>query len=98
MPKTSLMPETRKLVESQIPTEFIRPEFAVSFVGSKRLMTLADGHYDLYIMDCIVIEEGLGAEAGSAGTSAGQGGSHICEAREGSPSKRLSDGKDTPGD
>lgn len=58
-----LMPETRKLVESQVPPEFIRPEFEVTFVGSRRLMTLADSHYDLYIMDTIVVEAGLSAEA-----------------------------------
>ncbi len=53
---------TRALVESQIPDAFIRPEFDVEFVGSKRLMTLADSHYDLYIMDSIILEAGMRAE------------------------------------
>jgi len=58
-----LMEQTRALVESQIPPEYIRPGFSVQFVGSKRLMSLANSHYDLYIMDTIVIEAGVAAEA-----------------------------------
>lgn len=54
---------TRGLIESQIPREFIRPEFDVQFVGSKRLATLANSYYDMYIMDTIVIEAGVAAEA-----------------------------------
>lgn len=53
---------TRELIETQIPPEFIRPGFEPQFVGSKRLMTLADSDYDRYIMDSIVIEAGLAAE------------------------------------
>ena len=53
---------TRELIENQIPAEYIRPEFDVEFVGSKKLMSLADSYYDNYIMDTIVIEAGLKAE------------------------------------
>ncbi|MGH8248783.1 MAG: aspartate/glutamate racemase family protein [Gammaproteobacteria bacterium] len=55
--------QTRGLIESQIPPEYIRPEFDVQFVGSKRLTTLANSYYDMYIMDTIVIEAGVAAEA-----------------------------------
>jgi allantoin racemase len=54
---------TRGLIESQVPPQYIRPEFDVEFVGSKRLMTLANSYYDMYIMDTIVIEAGVAAEA-----------------------------------
>jgi len=57
-----LSPETRALVESQIPPEFIAPGFECDFVGSRRLMTMAESFYDLYIMDTIVIDAGLRAE------------------------------------
>ena len=57
-----LSEHTRELIETQIPREFIRPEFDVEFVGSKRLMTLADSYYDLFIMDAIVLEAGMRAE------------------------------------
>lgn len=54
---------TRGLIETQIPAEFMRAEFEADFVGSKRLMSLANSYYDSYIMDSIVIEAGLKAEA-----------------------------------
>ena len=54
--------QTRGMIESQIPQEFIRPEFSVEFVGSNRLMTLANSYYDMYIMESIVIEAGMKAE------------------------------------
>ncbi len=57
-----LSEHTRELIETQIPPAFIRPEFDVEFVGSKRLMTLADSYYDLYIMESIVVEAGMRAE------------------------------------
>ena len=41
---------TRELIENQIPAEYIRPEFDVEFVGSKRMMSLADSYYDTYII------------------------------------------------
>ena len=53
---------TRDLIASQVPREFIRPGFDVQFVGSKRLGTLANSYYDMYIMDTIVIEAGVAAE------------------------------------
>ncbi len=53
---------TRGLIETQIPREFIRPGFDVSFVGSRKLMTLANSYYDLYIMDTIVIDACVAAE------------------------------------
>jgi allantoin racemase len=53
---------TRDLIASQVPKEFIRPGFDVQFVGSKRLATLANSYYDMYIMDTIVIEAGVAAE------------------------------------
>ena len=53
---------TRELIESQIPAEYIRSEFDVEFVGSKKLMSLANSYYDAYIMDTIVIDAGLRAE------------------------------------
>ena len=53
---------TRGLIESQVPPEYIRPEFEVSFVGSRKLMSLANSYYDLYIMDTIVIDAGVTAE------------------------------------
>jgi len=53
---------TRDMVEAQLPAELIRPEFEVAFVGSKRLMTLADSYYDMAIMEMIVLEAGLAAE------------------------------------
>lgn len=53
---------TRGLIESQVPPEFIRPGYEVQFVGSRRLMSLAGSHYDLYIMDTIVIDAGVAAE------------------------------------
>ena len=55
--------QTRDLIESQIPPEFIGPGFEPQFVGSKRLMTLANSYYDMFIMDSIVVEAGLSAEA-----------------------------------
>lgn len=58
-----LLEHTRKLIETQIPREFIRPEFDVEFVGSKRLMSLADSYYDSYIMETIVVEAGIHSEA-----------------------------------
>jgi allantoin racemase len=54
---------TRELIETQIPAHFIGPNFDVEFVGSKRLMTLANSYYDMFIMEGIVIEAGLKAEA-----------------------------------
>lgn len=55
---------TRQLIESQVPPELVAsPDFEVEFVGSKRLMSLADSHYDLHIMDAICLEAGLSAEA-----------------------------------
>ena len=53
---------TRDLIASQVPKEFIHPGFDVQFVGSKRLATLANSYYDMYIMDTIVIEAGVAAE------------------------------------
>lgn len=53
---------TRGMIESQIPPEFIRPGFEPQFVGSKRLMSLANSDYDRYIMDSIVVEAGMAAE------------------------------------
>jgi allantoin racemase len=53
---------TRELIENQIPQEYIDASFEVEFVGSKRLMSLANSYYDMYIMDTIVIEAGLKAE------------------------------------
>lgn len=53
---------TREMVEAQLPPELIRPEFEVEFVGSKRLMTLADSYYDMAIMEMIVLEAGMKAE------------------------------------
>jgi allantoin racemase len=53
---------TRELIETQIPADFIGPNFDVEFVGSKRLMTLANSYYDMFIMEGIVIEAGLKAE------------------------------------
>ncbi len=57
-----LSEHTHALIETQIPRVFIRPEFDVEFVGSKRLMTLANSYYDMFIMDGIVVEAGLRAE------------------------------------
>ncbi len=57
-----LSEHTRELIETQIPAEYIRPEFDVEFVGSKKLMSLAGSYYDTYIMDTIVIDAGLKAE------------------------------------
>jgi len=53
---------TKALIETQIPPEFIGSQFDVDFVGSKRLMTLANSYYDTFIMDGIVIEAGMKAE------------------------------------
>ena len=58
-----LSEHTRELIETQIPAEFIGANFDVEFVGSKRLMTLANSYYDMFIMEGIVIEAGLKAEA-----------------------------------
>lgn len=57
-----LSEHTRGLIETQIPREYIRPGFDVSFVGSRRLMSLANSYYDMYIMDTIVIEAAVAAE------------------------------------
>ncbi len=54
---------TRALVESQLPAELVRPGFEVEFVGSNRLATLADSYYDMAIMEMIVLEAGMRAEA-----------------------------------
>ncbi|MCC7411168.1 MAG: hydrogenase expression protein HupH [Gammaproteobacteria bacterium] len=54
---------TREMVESQVPPELIRPGFEVQFVGSKRLMSLANSYYDLSVMEMIVLEAGMQAEA-----------------------------------
>tara|TARA_R110002096_G_scaffold106622_7_gene234257 strand:- start:850 stop:1602 length:753 start_codon:yes stop_codon:yes gene_type:complete len=54
--------QTRGMVEAQIPPALIGPQFTVEFAGSERLMTLADSHYDLFIMDSIVLEAGMRAE------------------------------------
>lgn len=53
---------TRDLIETQIPREFIGEHFEVDFVGSNRLMSLANSYYDTFIMDSIVIEAGMKAE------------------------------------
>lgn len=53
---------TRELIETQIPEEFVNPQFELEFVGSKRLMSLANSYYDMFIMDNIVVEAGLKAE------------------------------------
>jgi allantoin racemase len=53
---------TRHMVESQIPPEYVRPEFEVEFVGSKRLMSLANSYYDMSIMEMIVLEAGMKAQ------------------------------------
>ncbi|MBT7950920.1 MAG: hydrogenase expression protein HupH [Gammaproteobacteria bacterium] len=53
---------TKELIETQIPREFIGEHFEVDFVGSKRLMSLANSYYDTFIMDSIVIEAGMKAE------------------------------------
>lgn len=58
-----LSDSTRVLIEGQIPPEFVRPGFDPEFVGSKRLMTLANSYYDMHIMETIVIEAGIRAEA-----------------------------------
>lgn len=57
-----LSEHTRELIETQIPAEYVRPEFEAEFVGSKRLMSLYNSYYDAYIMDTIVVEAGLRAE------------------------------------
>ena len=57
-----LSEHTRELIETQIPQEYIGAEFEVEFVGSKRLMSLAESYYDFYIMETIVIEAGVRAE------------------------------------
>jgi len=54
---------TRAMVESQIPPEFVAPGFECEFVGSKRLMSLGQSYYDLSIMEMIVLEAGMQAEA-----------------------------------
>ncbi len=54
--------QTRAMVESQIPPALIGPGFVVEFAGSRKLMTLADSHYDLFIMESIVLEAGMRAE------------------------------------
>jgi len=53
---------TRELIENQIPQKYINAEFDVEFVGSKRLMSLGNSYYDMYIMDTIVVEAGIRAE------------------------------------
>lgn len=53
---------TRGLVESQVPAEYVRPEFEAEFVGSGGLASLAGSYYDSYIMDSIVMEAGVRAE------------------------------------
>jgi allantoin racemase len=53
---------TKELIETQIPREFIGDHFEVDFVGSRRLMSLANSYYDTFIMDSIVIEAGMKAE------------------------------------
>ncbi len=57
-----LSEHTRELIETQIPQEYIGAEFDVEFVGSKRLMSLANSYYDFYVMETIVIEAGVRAE------------------------------------
>jgi allantoin racemase len=57
-----LSEHTRTLIETQIPPQYIRPEFDVTFVGSRRLMSLANSDYDMFIMDTIVVEAGVAAE------------------------------------
>ena len=53
---------TRELIETQIPEQFIGAGFEAEFVGSKRLMSLANSYYDTYIMDSIIVEAGMRAE------------------------------------
>lgn len=57
-----LSEQTRGLIESQIPPQFIGPNFEPVFVGSKRLMSLANSYYDMFIMDSIIVEAGIRAE------------------------------------
>lgn len=54
--------QTRSMVESQIPAHLVGANFSVEFAGSKSLMTLADSHYDMFIMESIVLEAGMRAE------------------------------------
>ena len=53
---------TREAIETQIPAQFIDARFDVDFVGSKRLMTLANSYYDMFIMEGIIVEAGMKAE------------------------------------
>ena len=53
---------TREAIETQIPAQFIDARFDVEFVGSKRLMTLANSYYDMFIMEGIIVEAGMKAE------------------------------------
>ncbi|MEM7541442.1 MAG: aspartate/glutamate racemase family protein [Pseudomonadota bacterium] len=58
-----LSDETRGLIESQVPESLVNsPDFEVEFVGSKRMMSLANSYYDLYIMEAICLEAGLKAQ------------------------------------
>lgn len=53
---------TRPMVESQLPSEFRRPDIDVSFVGAGNTITLADSYYDMAIMELAVIQAGIQAE------------------------------------
>lgn len=57
-----LSEHTRHLVEGQIPPALVRPGFVPEIVGSRRLMSLASTHYDLFVMEHIVIDAGVRAE------------------------------------
>ena len=49
-------------IETHIPAQVIDSSFDAGFVGSKRLISLANSHYDMFIMEGIIIKAGLKAK------------------------------------
>lgn len=53
---------TRGMVEPQIPASMIPDGVEIEWVGSSRLMSMADSYYETLIMEMIVFEAGLRSE------------------------------------
>ena len=47
---------------THIPAQVIDSNFDMESPGSKRLMSLANSHYDMFIMEGIIIKAGLKAK------------------------------------
>jgi allantoin racemase len=57
-----MSPETRAMVESQLPPQYQRDDIEVAFAGAGTVSTLTDTYYDMAVAEMAVISAGLSAE------------------------------------